>query len=190
MKDLTAALRMTAWMTLLCGGLYTLAVTGASRWAFRDSAEGSLIERGGVVVGSALIAQKFTSQRYFWERPSAVDYNPQPSGGSNLGPTSAALKQAVDQRRVALEKADPGEGEPPQDLLFASASGLDPDISPAAALYQVDRVAQARGFGPARTARLRTLVEAAVEGPQWGLLGEPRVNVLKLNLALDAMDRP
>ena len=187
MKDFIAAARMLAWMTLLCGGIYTLAVTAACQTAFKDKADGSLVVRGGTVVGSALIGQQFSSDRYFWGRPSAVGYNPQPSGGSNLGPISAALKQAVDKNRAALEKADPGQGEPPQDLLFASGSGLDPDISPEAALYQVARVAKARGFDAARSAELLALVRSSVQGPDWGVFGQPRVNVLKLNLALDAL---
>ncbi len=188
MKDFVASIRMLLWFTLLCGGLYTLAVTGVARTLFKDKADGSLIRaKDGGLVGSDWLAQEFKSPRYFWERPSAVKYDPQASGGSNLGPTSAALKKAMEDNKAALIKANPGAGDPPQDLLFASASGLDPHISPEAARYQIARVALARNFDEAHKEALEALVEKSVEGPDFGILGQARVNVLKLNLALDAL---
>jgi K+-transporting ATPase ATPase C chain len=188
MKDFIASLRMLIWFTLLCGGVYTLAVTAVCQTLFKDKADGSLVYgKDGALVGSSLLAQEFKTDRYFWPRPSAVKYDPQSSGGSNLGPTSAALKKSVDDGRAALVKANPGAGDPPQDLLFASASGLDPHISPEAARYQVARVATARKLDAAHTAALQALVERSVEAPDWGVFGQSRVNVLKLNLALDAL---
>ena len=188
MKDIVASIRMLLWFTLLCGGIYTLAVTAVCQTLFKDKADGGLIRAGdGALVGSSLLAQEFKTDKYFWARPSAVKYDPQSSGGSNLGPTSAALKKAVDDNRAALTKANPGAGDPPQDLLFASASGLDPHISPDAARYQIARVAAARKFDDAHLASLKALVESSIEIPDWGIFGEYRVNVLKLNLALDAM---
>jgi K+-transporting ATPase ATPase C chain len=185
MKDIVASLRMLAWMTLLTGALYPLASAGISRTLFRDKADGSLVSANGAVVGSSLIAQNFSAPKYFWPRPSAAGngYDPTSSGGSNLGPTSAALVKAVETRRLAMSMSNPGEGEVPQDLLFASGSGLDPHISPEAAKYQVARVAVARKWDPAK---VQALVDQLTEGPTFGVLGEPRVNVLKLNLALDA----
>lgn len=176
MKQYLLALRIYLFMTVICGLLYPLAVTVIGQSAFARQANGSLIERNGKVIGSELIAQKFESDKYFWARPSATDFNPLPSGGSSLGPTSAALKEAFTSRSAKL-----GLGAP-DDLLFASASGLDPHISPKAALFQVPRVAKARGVPEAN---VRSKVEAAIERRQLGFLGEERVNVLKLNLALD-----
>ena len=180
MKSTLTSIRMLLALTLLTGLAYPLAVSGLAKGLFPAQAEGSLIPG----LGSRLIAQKFVSEKYFWPRPSAADDNASSSGGSNFGPTSAALKKAVDERRAALNKAHPGQGEIPEDLLFASGSGLDPHISPAAARYQMARVAKARKLDPAKVA---ALVEGRVEAPQFGVFGEARVNVLELNLALDAM---
>jgi K+-transporting ATPase ATPase C chain len=183
MKNILPAFKIFVFMTLLCGLLYPLAMTGIAKVFFARSSAGEIISRDGKVVGSVWMAQKFEKPEYFWPRPSAVDYNPLSSGGSNLGGTSQDLKKSVDARREKLQGANPGAGEPPQDLLFASASGLDPDISPVAAHYQIARVALARHRD---VAEVEKLIEQVTEGPQFGILGESRVNVLKLNLALDS----
>lgn len=180
------ALVMLALMTAITGIAYPLAVTGLAQLLFPAQANGSLIEKDGKPVGSGLIGQSFTDPRYFWGRPSAT--TPQPnngvsSSGSNLGPTNRALTDAARQRIDALRAADPGNTAPvPVDLVTASGSGLDPEISPAAAAYQVPRVARARGLSESQ---VRAMVAMATTGRQFGVLGEPRVNVLRLNLALD-----
>lgn len=184
---LRPAITLFLLLGVLLGGLYPLLVTTLAQAFFPQQANGSLIERQGQVVGSELIGQNFTSPAYFWGRPSAAGTfpnNAMASGGSNLGPTNPALKQAAEDRAKALQEADPdNKGAIPIDLLTASASGLDPQISPAAAEYQAGRVARARGI---TLEQVRALVRVNSEAPQWGLFGEPRVNVLKLNLALDA----
>jgi K+-transporting ATPase ATPase C chain len=176
-----------AALTLLTGLIYPLLVTAVGRAFFAGQAGGSLILRDDKLIGSSLIAQPFQDPKYFWGRLSAtapMPNNALASNGSNYGPTNPALLDAAKARIDALKAADPDNtARVPVDLVTASASGLDPHISPAAALYQVNRVAAARHIGPAQ---LRARVLAAVEGPQWGLFGEPRVNVLKLNLALDS----
>jgi len=189
LQQLRPALVILGLLTLLTGVAYPLAVTAAAQAIFPAQANGSLVRVGGQVVGSALIGQANADPRYFWPRPSAIDYNPLPSGGSNQGPTSAALQQAVAARAAQLRAAHhlPASTPLPADLLFASGSGLDPDISPEAARLQIDRVAQARQFTPAQRDALAALVERSVEPPQLGLLGQPRVNVLLLNLALDGL---
>jgi K+-transporting ATPase ATPase C chain len=180
------ALIMLLLMTALTGVLYPLAVTGTAQLLFSQAANGSIIERGGQALGSELIGQPFADPKYFWSRPSATAPfadNPAASGGSNLGPTNSTLADTVKQRIDALHAADPDNAAPvPVDLVTASASGLDPHISPAAARYQIARVARIRGM-PA--AKLAELVDNATEARQFGVLGEPRVNVLELNLALD-----
>ncbi|HEY8269641.1 MAG TPA: potassium-transporting ATPase subunit KdpC [Pseudobdellovibrionaceae bacterium] len=182
MKYFLPSLRMLLFMTVLTGMIYPLAITGISQILFKEKANGQIISKNGISIGSELIAQKFESERYFWPRPSGVDFNSLPSGGSNLGQASSGLKKAVDERFQKLKSAHPDAGEPPQDLLFASGSGLDPHISPEAARYQVARVAKARVM---QIEDLVALVDKVTEGRQWGILGEPRVNVLKLNLILD-----
>ena len=172
-------------LTLITGVVYPFAVTAIAAAAFPKQANGSLIERRGKVVGSALIGQPFSDPKYFWSRPSATSpaYNAAASSGSNLGPLNPALTDAVKARIAALRDADPSAtAGVPVDLVTASGSGLDPHISPAAAAYQVARVAHARGLSVTEVQRL---VDTATEGRQLGLLGEPRVNVLLLNLALD-----
>jgi K+-transporting ATPase ATPase C chain len=175
-----------ALLSVITGLLYPLLVTGIGKIAFPYQASGSIVVRDGKPVGSTLISQSFQEPKYFWGRLSATSSMPNnasASGGSNLGPTNPALLDAVKARIDALKAADPDNKLPiPVDLVTASGSGLDPHISPAAALYQVTRVAAARHLDPAA---LRKQVMAAVEDPQWGIFGEPRVNVLMLNLALD-----
>ena len=175
-------------LSVITGLIYPLLVTGIGQALFPQQAVGSLIERDGKLIGSRLIGQPFTDPKYFWGRPSATSpypYNAAASGGSNLGPLNPALKEAVKSRVKALRIADPGNAAPvPVDLVTASASGLDPHISPAAAEYQVTRVARARGLAPET---VRNLVTQQTENRQWGIFGEPRVNVLELNLALDPL---
>jgi len=175
-------------LSLVTGLLYPLLVTGVSQALFPAQATGSLIERDGKLIGSRLIGQNFTDPKYFWGRPSATSPYPNnaaASGGSNLGPLNPALKAAVESRIKAVRTADPGNAAlVPVDLVTASASGLDPHISPAAADYQMGRVARARGLA-AET--VRAVVAQHTEHRQWGLFGEPRVNVLELNLALDRL---
>jgi len=184
-SHLSPALRLLGALTLLTGLIYPLAVTGIAAVAFREGARGSLIERDGRVIGSEWIGQPFEEPGYFWSRPSATSppYDGGASSGSNLGPIHPALAEQVAARIARLRAADPGQNGPvPIDLVTASASGLDPHLSPAAALYQIRRVARARALDESA---VRALVESHVEGRSLGLLGEPRVNVLRLNLALD-----
>jgi K+-transporting ATPase ATPase C chain len=173
-------------LTLITGVVYPLVVTGIAQVIFPFQANGSLIVRDGKVLGSTLIGQPFDDPKYFWGRPSGTSpfaYNAAASSGSNLSPTNPDLVKAVQGRVEALRAADPGNTAPvPVDLVTASGSGLDPHISPAAALYQASRVARERKFS---SETVRTLIERHTEGRFWGLLGEPRVNVLTLNLALD-----
>jgi len=173
-------------LTLLCGGIYPLLVTGIGQAAFPAQAAGSMIVQDGKLRGSRLIGQPFSSPRYFWGRPSAtapMPYNAAGSSGSNQGPLNPALVDAVKGRIAALHAADPANRQPvPVDLVTASASGLDPEISPAAILYQLERVARARGIAPAA---LHQLVGRHTAHPLLGMFGEARVNVLELNLALD-----
>lgn len=180
-------------LSVITGLAYPLVITGLSKAIFRKQAAGSLIKADGKVIGSELIGQSFTAPKDFWSRPSAtVDANGKPlpynganSGGSNLAPSNPDLKKAVEERIAALRAADPDTTGPvPVDLVTTSASGLDPHISPAAAAYQVHRVAKARGLDEAK---VRDLVAAHTQGPQWGVLGDARVSVLKLNLALEAL---
>jgi len=186
-QDTIIALRLLIVMTIICGGVYPLLITAIAAVAFPEKAEGSLVyNKKGEPVGSALLAQKFRSDRYFWPRPSAGDYATVASGASNKGPTSADLKKSFDERRAAL-KDTAGQEPIPADLLFASGSGLDPHISKDAARLQVKRIAKARKFDGAKTALLYTLVERMTEEPQWAIWGEPRVNVLMLNLETDKL---
>jgi K+-transporting ATPase ATPase C chain len=178
---------MLVVLTIVTGVMYPLIVTGIAQGVFPAQANGSLVERDGKSVGSTLIGQPFSEPKYFWSRPSAtapMPYNAGASSGSNQGPLNPALADAVKGRIEALQKADPDNKAPlPVDLVTASSSGLDPHISPAAAEYQAARVAKARGLAPEK---VRALVTEHTEGRQLGFLGEPRVNVLRLNLALEA----
>ena len=188
-SDFTTALRpalvMTLLSALLLGLAYPLAILGIGQLVFPAQANGSLVRDGDRVVGSALIGQGFASDRYFHGRPSAAGkgYDGLASSGSNLGPTSQALHDRVATDVAALAKSVPGRPVPP-DLVTTSASGLDPDISPEAAFYQVERVARARGLGEAD---VRSLVDKSVAAPLLGVLGEPHVNVLALNRQLDRL---
>jgi K+-transporting ATPase ATPase C chain len=187
-RELRAAAVILLVLSLITGLAYPLLVTGVAQVAFPAKANGSVIESGGKSVGSELIGQTFADPKHFWSRPSATSpypYNASSSGGSNQGPLNPALTDAVTAHVKALRDADPGNTAPvPADLVTASASGLDPHISPAAAEFQVARVAKARGLD---TEKVRALVAQATDGRQLGFLGEPRVNVLRVNLALDAL---
>ncbi len=175
-------------LTILTGLIYPLAVTGIAQVAFPHQANGSIVTRDGKAVASELLGQQFDDPKYFWGRPSATTpypYNVGASSGSNLGPNNPDLMKAVQARAKALHDADPGNAaEIPVDLVTASGSGLDPHISPAAAQYQVQRVARLRGI---EAAKVTVLVAANTEDRQFGILGEQRVNVLKLNLSLDEL---
>ncbi|SFP82897.1 potassium-transporting ATPase subunit KdpC [Variovorax sp. 770b2] len=181
------AIVLFALLSALTGLIYPMAVTGAAKAVFPKEAAGSLIVLDGTTVGSKLIGQNFSDPKHFWGRPSATapqPYNASASGGANQGPLNPALTDAIKARVEALRAADPGNTAPvPVDLVTASASGLDPDISPAAAQYQAARVARVRGVP---VEQINALIEKNTQGALWGLLGESRVNVLALNLALDA----
>jgi K+-transporting ATPase ATPase C chain len=185
------ALTLFILLSAITGVVYPLAVTGIAKGLFPAEAEGSLIVENGKPVGSRLIGQNFTDPKYFWGRPSVtgpMPYNASASSGSNQGPLNPALKDAVKARIDALKASDPTQTAPiPEDLVTASGSGLDPQISPAAARWQAPRVARTRGLN---VDKVNTLIDAHTEGRQFGLLGEPRVNVLALNLALDRLARP
>lgn len=189
LAQIRAALVSLVFFTLLTGVAYPLLVTGVALTVFPRQARGSVLVDGGKERGSLLIGQPFTDPRYFWGRPSATNppYNGGSSSGSNLGPTNPALIEAVKARVQALRDADPdNHALVPIDLVTASASGLDPHISPAAAEYQIARVAGLRRDQGLDEAKIRALVASHTEARQFGILGEPRVNVLALNLALDA----
>jgi len=187
MKQLLSAARMLLVLTILTGIIYPAFVTVIAAAAFPAQAGGSLLKIDGQVVGSALLAQAPPNRGYFQPRPSATGYNPLPSAASNQGPTSAALQATVQARRAEIEAAYhlPPEATIPTEMLFASGSGLDPHLSPAAVYLQLDRVTAERGLSTSQRKHLAALVAQAIEPPQWGLLGEARVNVLMLNLALD-----
>jgi K+-transporting ATPase ATPase C chain len=189
LKNFLIALKLIVLMTLILGILYPIAITGITQAIFPHRASGSILVNNGKVIGSVLIGQKFESDRYFWPRPSAIDYNPLPSGGSNLGPTSAELQKQIVSRRTILLKTH-GLNERaiiPLDLLFASGSGLDPHISPEAARFQINRITRTRGFDKNGENELHKLIDKYIEPRDFVVLGEPRINVIKLNVALDSL---
>jgi K+-transporting ATPase ATPase C chain len=190
-KLFTQSIRQLILWTVVTGLAYPLVVTIIAQLAFRDQANGSLVYRDGKIIGSALMAQQFQGSNYFWPRPSACTYGTGPSGivassGSNLGPTSGQLQTNVNNNAAAFISGNnlPTNTVVPADMVFASASGVDPEISPEAARLQVDRVAASRGMPKENVA---ALVEKYVQEPQWGFLGQARVNVLLLNVALDQL---
>jgi potassium-transporting ATPase KdpC subunit len=190
-KPIIQSIRQTIVWSVIAGVFYPVVITVISQVAFKSQANGSMVYRDGKLIGSALLAQQFTGSNYFWPRPSACSYGTGATGisassGSNLGPTSGALQTNVINNAAAFISGNnlPTNTVVPADMVFASGSGLDPHISPDAARLQVARVAAARGLGQER---IKELVEKFVEPPQWGFLGEPRVNVLLLNVALDQL---
>jgi potassium-transporting ATPase KdpC subunit len=189
-KQLMISLKFLLVMTILTGLVYPLLMTGLSWMVYPSKAGGSLVYRNGKLIGSALIGQKFDNEIYFWSRPSESDYNPIPSGGSNLGPTSDTLKKLVAERKkiFAGKNGLNDSLNVPNEMIFASGSGLDPDISRRAALLQVDRITKARHFNETQQEDLIRLIEKMTTAPQFHLLGEQRINVLKLNIALDELN--
>lgn len=189
MKTLATALKIFLLLTILTGVIYPLLVTGIAKAVFPDKADGSLLMKDKKITGSKLIGQNFDSVIYFTGRPSAVSYNPLPSGGSNLGPSNSKLSELVDERRLHFIRFNQLDSltEVPAEMLFASASGLDPHISLQSAILQVERVANARGMNSTQKQQLMILVNNICEKPQYGFLGEERVNVLLLNSELDKL---
>lgn len=187
MKNLWNILKLFLWLTFLLGIAYPLSITIISQLIMSHTANGSFLKLDGKTIGSSLIAQKFEKDIYFWSRPSAIDYNPLHSGGSNLGPTSALLKKIVDERRENIitiyDVTD--RTSIPTDLIYSSGSGLDPHISLKSAYFQLPRILQARKWNEEEKKKVMGLIEQLTEGKSFGFIGEPCVNVLKLNLALD-----
>jgi K+-transporting ATPase ATPase C chain len=191
MKTLIISIKIFLFFTVLTGIIYPLFITGVSQVVFPTQANGSIIYKDGRALGSSLIGQHFDSSIYFTSRPSSTDYNPMPSSGSNFGLTSSKLKMLVAERKQKFIASNGLDSlvEIPSEMIFASASGLDPHISPKAAIIQVDRVAKARGFNPAQKQQLIDLINNKSEKLQFTLLGETRINVLKLNLELDKFSK-
>ena len=191
MKTLIISLKIFLFFTVLTGIIYPLLITGIAQLVFPEKANGSLIERDKKMIGSSLIGQQFDSTIYFSSRPSAIAYNPLPSGGSNYGLTNKKLKNLVDERKkhfISYNQLD-SIINIPSEMLFSSASGLDPHISPEAALLQVERVAHARNFDSNKKNELKQLITGLTENYQLGCLGEKRINVLKLNIELDKLEQ-
>lgn len=181
------SLKIFLFFTILTGIIYPLLISGIAQAIFPEKANGSMIIRDGKAIGSALIGQKFDSTIYFTSRPSAISYNPLPSGGSNFGLTNTTLKKLVNERKhqfLIFNQLD-SLAEIPSEMLFASASGLDPHISPGAAMLQVDRISKSRNFNESLKQQLISLVHLNTEKPQYNLLGEERINVLLLNIELE-----
>jgi potassium-transporting ATPase KdpC subunit len=190
-KQTIIALKFLLVMTILTGVFYPLLMTGIAQLSFPSKSNGSLIIRDGRIIGSELIGQKFDSSIYFWSRPSATGYGALPSGASNYGPTSGTLKkQVVERRNYFAEKNSVKDlSLVPPEMIFASGSGLDPDISVKSALLQVDRIVRCRNLNDSRKADLIKIIGTMAKKPQFGFLGEERINVLNLNLALDNLDK-
>lgn len=187
MKKMWNNVRMFLWMTFLTRILYPLLITAIAQLTMKKKADGDFLSSKETIVGATLIAQKFESDKYFWARPSSVDYNPLPSGGSNLGPTSAALKKAVEERQEKIVKAhNVDKATIPAELLFASGSGLDPHINVATAYFQIERVAKSRGI---ENKDIKSLVDSMIIKCSLGFLGENCLNVLLLNKALDELPK-
>ncbi|MDV6236675.1 potassium-transporting ATPase subunit KdpC [Leptospira ellisii] len=186
LKLLSTSSRTLLLLTVVSGILYPLIVTGFAERLFPHQSGGSLVRSGTAVHGSELLAQKFTKNEYFWPRPSASDYSAVASGASNASATSSSLKEKVLERKKFLSEKHPGRTEIPAELLFASGSGLDPHISPTSAFFQLERVANARKLDPEQIQKLKDRIGAAVEKPNFGFIGENRINVLRLNLKLDS----
>jgi len=186
-KQIIITLRYFLIITIFTGVAYPLFISAISVIAYPDKAAGSLIEKDGKVIGSKLIGQKFESDKYFWSRPSAIDYNPMPSGGSNSGPTSAALQKFYQDKQKNFREKNliKDISSVPNEMFFASASGVDPHISPASAFFQVERIVKARNFDNAKKEKVIKLIDSLTENPQFGFLGNSVVNVLLLNLELD-----
>ena len=187
MKTLIISLKIFFFFTILTGIVYPLFITGIAQAVFPHKANGSIILKDGKEIGSELIAQKSDTLIYFSSRPSAIDYNPLPSGASNFGLTNKKLKDTVDYRRkhfITINRLDSLK-EIPSEMVFASGSGLDPDISPRAALLQVNRISKARHFSDTQQQQLINLIQSKTEEPQYGILGDTRINVLLLNIELD-----
>ncbi|HEY5123103.1 MAG TPA: potassium-transporting ATPase subunit KdpC [Ignavibacteria bacterium] len=189
MKTIITALKLLLFMTLLTGIIYPLFIYLIAKTVFPQKSEGSFVKVNEKIIGSELFGQKFTANKYFQSRPSAVDYQPMPSGGSNLAPTSQTLKNTVDSLRKAyiIFNELPENTDVPPDAVFASGSGIDPHISPVNALLQSDRVSKERNFDINKKKQLIELINKLTEKPQFGFLGEPRINVLNLNLELDKL---
>jgi potassium-transporting ATPase KdpC subunit len=186
-KQTIIALKLLLIMTVLTGIIYPLVMTGLVQLTNPVKANGSMLMKNGKIIGSVLLGQKFDSSIYFWSRPSAIAYNPVPSGASNYGPTSDTLKKLVAARRLLFAKLNSIQNisDVPEEMICASGSGLDPHISPLAALLQVDRVTKARNFNSAQKQKLTDLIHEVTEKPQFGLFGGERINVLVLNIRLD-----
>jgi potassium-transporting ATPase KdpC subunit len=189
MKTLITSLKLLVFMTVLTGIVYPLFIYLVAKTVFPNKSEGSFVPVNGKIIGSELIGQKFTSKKYFHPRPSAIDYQPIPSGGSNIAPTSQTLKHLVDSLRLAyvIYNELPENSIVPSDALFSSASGIDPNISPVNALLQSDRISKERNFDVNKKNQLIELIRKFTEKPQYGIFGEERINVLILNIELDKL---